>query len=217
MKYLFPLILISLISCLNNNQQKSKLTLEEEIEILQESLDSKKAELEKQNMFVINQSRVGSIQIGDWIDRISIKYPNELVKSEQIRTTEEGNTSEPIFILSESGSELFKIKCDFNTTSWKWEDKVGEINIINPKFKTENGIGVNNIISDFLKTYPDAKFFYTYVSDRFWCTTESLENTQFELNYNSFLGNIEDVSGELTQIESKHFKPDGKIIRIRIY
>jgi len=181
------------------------------------SLDSKITLLEKLNMYLINEGKVGNIQIGDWINTLSIEYPIELIKSKQVRTTEEGKVTEPIYILTQEGTELFKITCAFNASSREWEDKVGEINIINPKFETEKNIGVNNTVSEFLKAYPDAKFFYTYISDRFWCTTESLKKMQFKLSRNSFLGNIDLFSSDLIQIESKDFKTEGEIISVRIY
>jgi len=198
-------------------QKESGLSLEEEIRILQDSLDSKTAQLKARQQFVISQGKVGNISKGDRIEGIYITYPLELIKSEQIRSTEEGNTVEPIYILSESGVELFKIKQNYNYSQRRYEDIVGEINIINPRFKTHKSIGVGNTIEEFFKVYNDGVLNYSCVSDPFWIITEELNNTQFEVDFNSFTSDIDLYSSDLVELKPEHFNNSGKITRIRIY
>lgn len=215
-KYLIISVSIVILSC-QNFPNSSKITLEEEIQILQDSLDSKTAKLKERQRYIITQSQVGSISKGDKIEGIHITYPLELIKSEQIRSTEEGNTIEPIYILSESGVELFKIKQNYNYSRSTYDDLVGEINIINPRFKTSKSIGVGNTIEDFFKVYRDGVLNYSYVSDRFWIETEELNKTQFEVDFNSFTSDIDLFSSDLVELKPEHFDKSGKITRIRIF
>ena len=92
-----------------------------------------------------------------------------------------------------------------------------DIDILSDKYQTTKGIGVRSTINDFRDKYPDLKIYYSYVSNRYWMTTES-NNFQFVLEYNSYIGKEDDLyNSDMVELKLADFKINTRITAIRIY
>ena len=101
-----------------------------------------------ENKFLIKENGVLGLNIGDLMpDRLE-NY--KLKKS--VKIVEEGN-EEPIISLIENNVELLQISFNYDFENANFTNTVGEILIKNKRFRTEENIGVESTISDFIKTY----------------------------------------------------------------
>jgi hypothetical protein len=76
---------------------------------------------------------------------------------------------------------------------------ISEIIVQSALYKTERNIGIGSTINEFVAAYPDAKIWWTYVSDMYVLETGSLK-AQFILDKNDFTGKKPDVKSEITPL-----------------
>lgn len=160
---------------------------------------------------IIESKSIGQIKIGQDIDKIipttSQKFTNKIVTN----TGEEGDVyEETVFTLFESNEEMLQLTGDT-------EKNVDVITIISNKYKTKNGIGVGSSIDEFIKTYPDYKIYYSYISGFSWLETKIVD-VQFMIDIKNFTGKEDDLmQGDLVELKRENFKKDTKIFKVRIF
>ncbi|MDR3236284.1 MAG: hypothetical protein LBT48_06100 [Prevotellaceae bacterium] len=161
--------------------------------------------------YLIKESSAGQFTIGQ-----QIPFPADNIQKKYLtRTTEEGETEEPVYVVTENEQEILLITPEYDYETEVFNNKIGEIIILSDKFKTTAGIGVNFTIEEFVEKYPDFHIWYTYVSGMYVIETGSINNVQFLLDENDFTGKLE-ISDEITTLKLSDFNPNAKIIQIRI-
>lgn len=104
----------------------------------------------------------------------------------------------------------------YDTEAQAYTDQIAEIIVISEHFKTEQGIGPESTIKDFAAAYPNARVWYTYVSDRFVLETPQRGHMQFLLRAEDFTGQV-DPRSEITPLTLNQFEPGATIRAVRIY
>ncbi|MDR3227301.1 MAG: hypothetical protein LBT56_06480 [Prevotellaceae bacterium] len=160
--------------------------------------------------YLIKESSAGQFTIGQ-----QIPFADNIQKKYLTRITEEGESEEPIYVVTENGQGILHITPEYDYETETFNNKIGEIIVLSDKFKTTAGIGVNSTIEEFVKKYPDFSVWYTYVSDTYVIETGRIDNVQFILDESDFKGKLE-ISDEITTLKLSDFKPNTKIIQIRI-
>ena len=94
---------------------------------------------------------------------------------------------------------------------------VGDIRVTSPEFKTKEGIGVDSTVSDFIKAYPNYRFWYSQEEGEHFVinTSSDKENLQFFLDRSGLLN--PDKSFYPTRATISDFKTDAKIVSVRVY
>jgi len=108
----------------------------------------------------------------------------------------------PLYAVQQDGQEIMHIAG-------------GEIIVTSDKVKTIRNIGVNSTIEEFARAYPDFGIFYTYVSWKYWLSTDQYPKIQFLLDKNDFLAEWD--GSTIQELSASDFKPNSKISKIRIY
>jgi len=90
-----------------------------------------------------------------------------------------------------------------------------EIIVISDIVKTAKNIGVNSTIEEFANAYPDFGIYYTYVSTKYWLSTEQYPNIQFLLDGSDFLSQWD--GSTIMELKAADFKPNSRIGKIRIF
>lgn len=79
--------------------------------------------------------------------------------------SDEGETMrEHRLIVSDASGELF----DLPYGMFDGKGYIDSMIVRSPKIKNQDGVGVGTTVDEFLRTYPFAKLYYTYVNDRLW-------------------------------------------------
>jgi hypothetical protein len=161
--------------------------------------------------YLIKENSAGQFTIGQ-----QIPFPADDIQKKYLsKATEEGETEEPVYVVTKNEQEIMQIIPQYDYEKEAFNNNIGEIIILSDKFKTTAEIGVNTTIEEFVEKYPDFSIWYTYVSGAYVIETRSINNVQFLLDENDFTGKLE-ISSEITTLKLSDFKPNAKIIKIRI-
>ncbi|PZE17870.1 hypothetical protein DNU06_04430 [Putridiphycobacter roseus] len=215
----------------NSNSDKEKELLQKEIELLkqekellalrsktkeipQEPMDKQEGKKKINNNYLIGNNAAGKFKIGNQIPYPETADDYTLKKETQTRMTEEGPEAETVYLVKENSNDVLNIKPEYNFQTGEYTQNIGEIMVLSSLFQTFEGIGVNATIEEFIKTYPDYKIWYTYVSGMYVMETKAV-NAQFILNEKDFIGKIK-VNSDQIDLKKSDFKSTGKIIKIRI-
>jgi hypothetical protein len=95
--------------------------------------------------------------------------------------------------------------------------KIYEISVFSPEFKTKEGIGFDSTVSDFIKVYPNYKFWYSHEEGEHFVlnTSSSKASPQFLLDRSGLL--YPNKSFSSTPATISDFKTSAKIVRVRVY
>lgn len=162
--------------------------------------------------FLIEKRSAGEFKLGAPIPVALEGY--SITREQQVRTTEEGPTTETVFSIKEGNEELLKILPAFDMNTGESTDDIGEMRIISDKFRTKEGIGAGSTLEEFIKAYPHYKIWYTYVSDMYVVETEEVE-AQFLLEGEDFIGEKK-ISSEMTPLKKEDFRKGAQISIVRM-
>ncbi|NLA24243.1 MAG: hypothetical protein GX879_04675 [Bacteroidales bacterium] len=209
--YLFAITLF-IVACGNKKAQNNESVDEQEIienniELVQEELDE-----EVYTEYVIAESKLGFVEIGD---SVMYKIPKKISYDlNTIISMAEGiEYVTNVLTLSDLSGKLMTIDLDEN-------EIVEEITAHTSKAKTDKGIGIGSSISEFVQVYPDYKIWFTYVSERFVIETPSLNNVQFTLDFEDFIGaesKITNSKSDIIYLKIDEFNDDAMIKSVRIF
>jgi hypothetical protein len=170
-----------------------------------------KKQAENFENYLIKENFAGQFAVGQ-----RIPFPADNIQKKFLTIiTEEGETKEPVYVVTENKQEIMQIIPQYDYEKGIYNDNIGEIIILSDKFKTAKGIGVNSTIKEFAEKYPIFFIWYSYISDMYVIETKSVDNVQFLLDETDFIGELE-ISGDMTLLKLSDFKPNAKISRIRI-
>ncbi len=127
-----------------------------------------------------------------------------------VKNTEGGTESAVVDVITSEGKTLFMV----NKNATK---SIEEITVYSPEIKTSSGIGVGSTISQLLATYPDAKVWYTNVSDQVVLESPSLSNIQFVLDKKGYKTESISYSSDIEHLNTSDFKTDTSIKSIRVF
>ncbi len=207
--YLFFLLLFG---C--NSSSKDKVNKEKELPQKEIELPKNEKKLINENYLLLDNS-AGKFKIGNQIPFPETSDNLKIKKETQTRMTEEGPEEETLYIVNENSKDILSIKPEYNFETGNYTQIIEEIIILSDKFKTLDGIGVNSTIQEFIKTYPNYKIWYTYISGMYVIETEEI-NAQFILSEKDFIGNL-NVKSDMTTLNKTDFNSTTKILKIRIF
>jgi hypothetical protein len=190
---------LTAICCRNQTNKTTKL----------ENQNSEKSILKDKNYLITEKGVIG-LFIGDSMPERLENY--KLTKS--VKIVEEGN-EEPIINLAENNLELMQISFEYDKEKG-FTNKIGEILIRDKRFRTEENIGVESTISDFISSYSNYYIWYTYISGRYIIESKDMK-IQFILDENGYIGKKELMESDMIELSKDDFSSNTKIVEIRIY
>ena len=136
-----------------------------------------------------------------------------------IRMTEEGPSEELMYIVRQSGLELFRVtpNCDYD---WETEKRsctheISELDFYTKGVLEFDGIGVGSTLEEFVQVFPEYRLWSTYISDQYVVETEGIK-AQFILDKEGVIGTV-DYNSDSTDLTLSDFKDGTQIISIRIF
>jgi hypothetical protein len=169
-------------------------------------------------LFIIKNNSLGPIKIGKDINNFKNWYDFTLEKKTEKRTTEDGEEEYPVYLLKRNSDSLLNITPKYVDVNAVWSDTIDEIIILSPLFTTEKNIGIGSSVREFVQAYPDAQLQYTYVSDRFFITSDEIGSTQFVVDPSGYKDKKDKLyNSDLVKLYANQFNENAKIISIRIY
>jgi|GEM_PF-3455173 len=149
--------------------------------------------------------RQNSVDIFFMGDGIPFNIDDYSVKKDIIQRGFEGDPDiyeYTLYIIQKNGHDIMNIFGE-------------EIMVISDIVKTFENIGVNSTIEEFAGAYPDFGIFYTYVSNKYWLSTDRYQRIQFLLDGDDFTAEWD--GSTIIELTVSDFKPNSKINKIRIY
>ncbi len=219
MKNSFFVVLVSIIVYSCSPSSDSSQETKKEIK------DSSTVVLEKQvpapdttGLFIIKNNSLGPIKVGMDINNFKNWPDFTLEKKTEKRTTEDGEEEYPVYLLRRNSDTLLNISPKYIDVNAAWADTIDEIIILSPLFTTDKGIGIGSSVREFVQAYPDAQLQYTYVSDRFFITSDEIGSTQFVVDPSGYKDKKDKLyNSDLIKLYANQFNENAKIISIRIY
>ncbi|MFT4600527.1 MAG: hypothetical protein ACI857_000701 [Arenicella sp.] len=168
------------------------------------------------NSFLLETKAAGIFIIGEEVpdlpDGLKMRHFVEAELSEE--GPGEELTHNVIFNQLEDVVELIM---DHQMSEEHHEDKdILEMWVLSNYYETADAISVGSTIEEFEAAYPDAKVWYTYVSDRFILETEALPDVQFLLNAGDYMKTPKGNS-DMEMMRLEDFEVGSKIVKIRMY
>jgi hypothetical protein len=160
---------------------------------------------------VITNRGVDEFVVGNPIPSSSVKYAVQ----KRMKMVEEGN-EEPYYTVLEHEKEIVYLDPKYDDETEQYINHIRVIGIVSEKYKTLENIGVHSTIEEFITQYPDFDIWYTIVGGMYVIQTPHYENVQFLLDEKGFIGEL-DIEGLITPLKHDDFKPNTKIVQIRIY
>lgn len=210
MKSTLNIILIlcfAITSCKKSSEKTNNSQIDNGIS-QEKVIDNNSNDLDNNKEFKID---VLGLNIGDTIPEKIDGY--KLVKS--VKVVEEGQ-EQPIIKVIENGNELIQISPAFDIENQKFNNKIGEILIFSDQFKTNENIGVNSTIEDFISAYPNYHIWYTYITDNYIIENEH-KNVQFLLDEKNYIGKEDLYESDMIELKKEDFAKNSKIKAIRIF
>jgi len=158
--------------------------------------------------YKIRNRQVGIFTIGEHIPFPTASDTYTIRETKHTRLTEEGTTEEIMYIVNENSIDILLLQVDESNL-------INEITIISDLIRTNNNIGINSSIEDFINTYKDYNIWYTRVSDMYVIENKKI-NIQFLLKKQDFIGKVK-INGDTTKLKVSDFKKETKIFKIRIF
>jgi hypothetical protein len=173
---------------------------------------------EDSTLYIIKNNKLGPISVGKPLNDFKNWLDFTLEKKTEKRATEDGEEEYPVYLLKKNTGALLKLIPKYIETNAVWSDTIDEIIILSPLYTTEKNIGIGSTVKEFVQTYPDAQLQYTYVSDRFFITSDEIGSTQFMVDSLGYKGKKDKLyNSDLIKLYANQFDENAKIISIRIY
>ncbi len=208
---LFNTIIIFLCFIIISCKESSKETEDKQ---LNDSITYENNNIKKSKDFEYNKEfkiDILGLNIGDTIPEKIEGY--KLIKS--VKIVEEGD-EEPIIKVLENGREVFQLSFTYDSENEKFTNKISEILIFSNKFKTNENIGVNSTIEDFIDVYSIYSIWYTYISNNYIIENEN-KNIQFLLDEKYYVGKKELYESDMIELKKEDFAKNSRIKAIRIF
>lgn len=216
MKHLFlSLAAFFLLSCSNTNPPKTESVSETSVAVAIEENNVSLEEISSTEPIdpkFISSKGVESIRKGMTLAEIQVKYD---VRKEMVLDNE-GNEM-PIYLVDEG---IVQLETKYDWDKNEYNDIVREINIESDKYETSKGIKVGSTISDFVKAYPNAIVWYTYISQRAMLKSKdkAINGIQFEIDMDYFTNiDVDLMAEDGVELKINDFKDNTPITRIRIF
>ena len=193
------------------NEQKQEPRISDPVSTDEDSLQKSETS-SPEDVFIIRKHTAGDFKLGAALPTALEDYT--ITREQQLRTTEEGPTEETVYIIEQNGAEMLRILPAIDVNTGESTEDIGELRITSDNFRTEEGIGVNSTLEEFIEAYPRYKLWYTYVSDWYVAEAEGVE-AQFLLDESSFIGEM-DISSVMTPLSREDFKEGAKIVMVRM-
>lgn len=172
----------------------------------QKSQDAKTA-TDKAPNYLITAKGAGDFVLGKEAPASVAGY--EIKK--ELKDGEEG-TEDMITVLYEKGEKALEIISDDSKVFYP------EIIVYSDKYHTDKGAKTGTTLDELVKMYPKYSLWFSYISDWFTFTPEETERIQFRLDSKGFTGKEDSLyRSDRIELSLKDFKPDTKVIAIRIY
>jgi hypothetical protein len=173
--------------------------------------DLKQTSVDKEKKYLISETDVLGLFLGDSIPEKLENY--KLTKS--VKIVGEGN-EEPIINLTENNIELLQIGFEYDYEKELFSNRIGELLIKDKRFRTEENIGVESTISNFISSYSNYYIWYTYISNIYVIQSKDMK-IQFILDENGYIGKKDLMESDLIELKKEDFLSNTKIVRVRIY
>jgi hypothetical protein len=173
--------------------------------------DLKQTSVDKEKKYLISETNVLGLFLGDSIPEKLENY--KLTKS--VKIVGEGN-EEPIINLTENNIELLQIGFEYDYEKELFSNRIGELLIKDKRFRTEENIGVESTISNFISSYSNYYIWYTYISGIYVIQSKDMK-IQFILDENGYIGKKDLMESDLIELKKEDFLSNTKIVRVRIY
>ncbi len=161
------------------------------------------------NTLKLTSSGIGKFKVGE-------AFPTQFspLKSQEksiIRKEEGGSTAIMTNVITCEGKTLFTVNKKGKT------ETIDEITLYTPEITTLEKLGVGSSLSEFVAAYPDAKVWYTYVTDAVVLESDALKNMQFILNKADYKNGAISYNSDIEYLSINDFNTDSKIQKIRIF
>ncbi|MBD0404338.1 hypothetical protein [Flammeovirga sp. EKP202] len=170
-----------------------------------------------QEEFLIQENQAGIFKVGEelpLVDARGLFYKIE--EKFDVVSTPNGDIKDPYYLFSTDGEALVKITMEYDDATGAYNDTIAEIEVFSPKYKTAKGVGVGSTVVTFIEKYADYKLWYTYISDMYVIDTKTLKSTQFLLNGEDYVEEV-DFDSDYTPLMESKFKAGSKIQTIRFF
>jgi hypothetical protein len=204
------LVLLLIVGSLACNRTPDESNTEQPVQ-----QDTVVVENEPADKFLIRDQQTGPFKIGDELPGPATMMKYQMRIEQQTRTTEEGPVTEQVTIIGENDVDLLRLKPGLLTSDPNYTNTINEITVVSEKYKTDRSIGIGSTLTEFIKAYPDADVWYTYVSGMYVLETDQVK-VQFLLDESDYTGEKPEVKSEITPLELADFKQDSKIKSVRI-
>ena len=165
---------------------------------------------------LITQNSVGEFRIGQ---QINLPYKSNTYKIERDEYEESVDGEDYTAIayrVFEKGKEVLTMRPIIDVKG-RDTKKMCEFFILSEKFKTNEGIGVNSTIEDFVKCYPNYRIWWAYIGgSEFILDSEDIDGISFYLNTEDVISYPEIDNEGITTMKISDFKKGTKIYKIFI-
>lgn len=172
-------------------------------------------EKEDPDKYLITDSTAGPFHLGSELPGPATMMKYQMRVEQITRYSEDGPSTESVTIIGENNEDLLWLKPGFLAGSGNHDNRIYEILVLSPRYRTKDNIGVGSTIFDFQKTYHDYHVWYTYVSDMFVAESDSI-SAQFILDKDDYIGPEIEIESEITPLLISDFKKTGKIKIVRL-
>jgi hypothetical protein len=178
----------------------------------------KQSSAEDSTLYLIKDNKLGPISVGKHINNFKNWLDFTLEKKTETRPTEDGEEEYPVYLLKRNSDVLLKLIPKYEDFNAVWSDTIDEIIILSPLFKTEKNIGIGSTVKEFVQAYPDAQLQYTYVSNRFFISSDEIGSTQFTVDSSGYKDKKDKLyNSDLIKLYTNQFDENAKILSVRIY
>ncbi len=210
--YIFIASLLFIYSCGSSSEEVE----ESETTDVSEVVEEQEEEVAITNSFLLEAKACGNFIIGEEVPTLpeGLKM-RHFVEAE---LTDEGPGEELTHnVIFNQLEDVVELIMDHQMNEAHHEDKdILEMWVLSNYYETADAISVGSTIEEFESAYPDAKLWYTYVSDRYVLETEALPDVHFLLNAEDCLkppkGNM-----DMEMMKLEDFKEGSEIVKIRMF
>ncbi len=160
----------------------------------------------------ITSNQVGPFQIGELVpDQNLLLQAKYSIKETTVFP--EGMPQKQL-IVSREGKNILTLGMPLD------QNNIRDIIVTSPEFKTQEGIGIDSTVSDFIKAYPNYKFWYSQEEgEHFVLNTSDIAATpQFILDRSGLVNPDENFDLPIQrQVKISDFKTNAKIVSVRVY
>lgn len=160
---------------------------------------------------VITEGKVGSFILQQPMPESGYTVTKEM------KTSEGEGEAEPVYLVKDGETLLLEITPVFSVETEDFTDQPGAILVYDSRFKTAEGIGVGSSIEELMATYDGVELWYTYVSGLFVAEAKGVNNIQFLVDPNAYIGKTKLEGSDQISLTKEDFKANTSIVNVRVY